>query len=238
MARYLADVGPQGAIDHPFKFKWWPFSTDSAARKVLYDAHFGQVNAAAHFADSIISDQKSFNVYYQFLNDLQKVNEWKQVVIRGSTWTEGQFNTQTVSVPWNNELLSISTYNLFNVHSTGKHLTAKFTAPNKSLTVFNLLLSNNDTSPSVQNIHIVNENIAYFFFGWCYAVTLDNGKHWALWDAERSLDNWNCCDSNLIRSITLTAQGNGVMEIQEDSSNRHLTKLYTIDFGRTWARKK
>ena len=88
---------------------------------------------------------------------------------------------------------------------------------------------------SKENIHLLNENVAYIFFGRRFAVTTDNGRNWKIWDAKKDLPNWECCTYDFIKSVNLLEDGSGTMTLKPDSNKRgEISELKTKDFGKTW----
>jgi photosystem II stability/assembly factor-like uncharacterized protein len=86
-----------------------------------------------------------------------------------------------------------------------------------------------------EQVHFINDQTAYAFMGWTYAVTTDGGKTWSVWTAERDLPNWQCCNYKLIRDVQLAADGTGKM-IFNPVPNRQgeVPELRTRDYGRHW----
>lgn len=84
------------------------------------------------------------------------------------------------------------------------------------------------------SIAFVDEKTAYIFFGWMYAVTLDSGKTWSIWDGSRELPEWKCCNYSLIKGVTLNRDGQGEMRLSA-ADGEVAGKLKTEDFGQTWA---
>ena len=88
-----------------------------------------------------------------------------------------------------------------------------------------------------EQVRRVNDGVAYLFMGWMYAVTTDGGKSWSVWNAERDLPAWQCCNYRLIGDVALNADGTGTMTCNViDSARGEVPKLLTRDFGRTWTR--
>lgn len=79
----------------------------------------------------------------------------------------------------------------------------------------------------------LNDNVAYIFMGWKYAVTIDGGRTWSVWDAETSLTDWKCCNYFLIKNIELKKDGKGKMFLS-NANNETANILETIDYGQTW----
>lgn len=84
------------------------------------------------------------------------------------------------------------------------------------------------------NIQIVNEKVAVIFMGWKAAVTYDAGKNWNLWNAEKDIPNWKCCNYGLIEKINIDENGNGSMLLDPIPNRNESKELYTSDFGKSW----
>ena len=85
-------------------------------------------------------------------------------------------------------------------------------------------------------IHFVNDNVAFVFMGWMYAVTADRGLTWSVWDAGDNLPNWQCCNYRLIADVQLNADGTGTMTLRPIQDRRgEVPQLRTKDFGRHWS---
>ena len=86
-----------------------------------------------------------------------------------------------------------------------------------------------------QNVRFVTSNTAYFFMGWKYAVTTDGGRQWNVWNAEKNLTGWQCCNYVLIKDVVLTKGGNGKMILSPIQGRAgEVPELVTSDFGRHW----
>jgi len=95
---------------------------------------------------------------------------------------------------------------------------------------------NDDAVPIPQrNVRFVNEQVAYAFIGWKYAITTDAGRTWNVWNAEKDLPGWQCCNYRLIDDVEVRPDGSGKM-IMEPIPGRsgELPELHTADFGRHW----
>ena len=86
-----------------------------------------------------------------------------------------------------------------------------------------------------KNVRFVNDQIAYVFMGWKYAITTDSGKTWSLWNAETDLPGWRCCNYELIGDIDIRPNGSGKMTTNQIlGRSGELPVLHTTDFGRHW----
>jgi len=86
-----------------------------------------------------------------------------------------------------------------------------------------------------KNVRFVNEEVAYAFMGWKYVITTDSGKTWSLWNAEKDLARWQCCNYQLIKDVEVKRNGSGKMIMEPIPGRRgELPELHTTDFGRHW----
>ena len=99
-----------------------------------------------------------------------------------------------------------------------------------------MLFRHDDPVPISHNqVHFVNDQVGYCFMGWMYAVTTDSGAHWAVWNAERDLPNWKCCNYVLIREVDIAPDGAGVMKLNAVPQRQgEVPELHTQDYGRHW----
>jgi len=91
---------------------------------------------------------------------------------------------------------------------------------------------------SSENIHIVNDKVAFVFLGWKAAVTSDAGMTWNLWSAEKDIVNWRGVNYGLIEKINMLENGNGTMILDPIPDRNEPKELYTSDFGKTWKETK
>lgn len=91
---------------------------------------------------------------------------------------------------------------------------------------------------SDENIHIINDKIAFVFMGWKAAVTSDGGKNWNLWNAEKDIQNWQCCNYGMIEKLRISENGEGIMIFNPIPSGNEPKELSTYDFGKTWKQTK
>jgi hypothetical protein len=99
------------------------------------------------------------------------------------------------------------------------------------------------TSPNIieipkRQIRFVNDKIGYLFMNGVYAVTLDAGHTWSVWDAELDLENWQCCNRQFIEEVALVSDGTGKMKITPiKHHSNYISELYTGDYGKHWSVK-
>ena len=100
-----------------------------------------------------------------------------------------------------------------------------------------ILIFRHDTSVwiSRDQVRFVNDKIGYVFMGWMYGVTSDAGTTWSVWNAQRDLPGWKCCDYNFIRAVRIAPHGIGTMQVSPIGQGRgEVAELHTTDYGRHW----
>jgi hypothetical protein len=84
-------------------------------------------------------------------------------------------------------------------------------------------------------VRFPSNRIGYVFMGWKYAVTTDGGLSWSVWNAEKDLPGWECCNYLLIKDVRLELDGTGTMKLNAIPGRRgEVAELHTTDFGRHW----
>jgi hypothetical protein len=87
-----------------------------------------------------------------------------------------------------------------------------------------------------QQVRFVNNKIGYLFMGWQYGVTTDGGLTWSVWNAEKDLPGWQCCNYKLIQDIRIAPDGNGTMRLNPIPQRAgEVPELRTKDYGRHWS---
>ena len=211
-------------------------------RNVLFDAEFSQTPSESILKKGEELSSSGFNVEYSFVPDLTQPGIRKKVVLRGSTWTEGKYNIENQELDWATGRISVTAYDLYNVEPSSRYYTFGYKTKHsgyvrpyeKTRVIFNLHQSDL-VPPPVKQVKILNESVAYVYMGWMYSVSLDGGQTWHLWDAERNIPEWKCCDPGLIREVSISDQGSGVMTLRLDP-NKPESQVYlrTTDFGQHW----
>lgn len=98
--------------------------------------------------------------------------------------------------------------------------------------------TDDDVPLPVKNVHFVSTDAGFLFMGWKYAVTTDGGQHWAVWNAERDLPDWQCCNYGLIGNVEMMSSGVGKMTLRPIQGRRgEVDQLFTSDYGRHWTVK-
>lgn len=93
---------------------------------------------------------------------------------------------------------------------------------------------NADLQPE-KNLYFLNDGKIYFYFGWKFAISLDNGKTWNVWSADRKLRDFQTEEYDLIKNAVIEKNGTGKMELNRNNKSNKLTlTLVTKDYGQHW----
>ena len=91
------------------------------------------------------------------------------------------------------------------------------------------------------NIRFIDNLTGLVFMESIYAVTTDAGATWSIWDATKSIPNWNWYEYGAIKDVQLFPDGKGlmVMKPQDDSSRNDVVDIQfrTVDYGCHWNRE-
>lgn len=178
------------------------------------------------------------NLWYSYIPDLSAPYKTQRVVLRGRDY----FSTKKVLESWEASTsdfkISVSAYKLINVEPAGTYYTFSSGTRAKNFDDMDSVVTiRRDIQIPIphENVKLIGDKIGYIFMGWVYAVTTDGGKTWTKWDAEQALPNWQCCNQNLIRSVTIESNGIGTMTLNLGKDKEGITLLRTQDYGKTWA---
>jgi photosystem II stability/assembly factor-like uncharacterized protein len=97
-----------------------------------------------------------------------------------------------------------------------------------------------DDQPKIpaDQVRFVNDQTGYLFMGWIFAVSTDGGVNWSVWDANKDLPNWQCCNYGLIRDVNIAEKGDGLMRLNPIQDRRgEVPELRTRDYGQHWSAK-
>jgi hypothetical protein len=86
------------------------------------------------------------------------------------------------------------------------------------------------------SVRFISDKVGYVFLGWKCAVTNDGGQTWSVWDADKDVPHWSCCNYGLIRAVELSVQGRGKMTLHTIPGRNEPTELMTEDYGKHWHR--
>ncbi len=88
------------------------------------------------------------------------------------------------------------------------------------------------------SVQFINSQIGYAFFGQKFAVTMDTGENWTVWDAWEAnkimqFEQYKLYPS--IEEVNIESNGYGRMRLYSISNKSvNQPELKTIDYGRTW----
>jgi hypothetical protein len=99
-----------------------------------------------------------------------------------------------------------------------------------------MIFRHDDPNPIARDqVRFVNDQVAFVFMGWMYAVTTDAGNSWSVWNGEKELPKGYGCNYRLIRSVNIDMDGAGTMILNPIPQRQgELPELHTTDFGRHW----
>lgn len=86
-----------------------------------------------------------------------------------------------------------------------------------------------------RQVRFVNDKVGHFFMGWKYAATTDGGARWFVWNTEKYLPGWECCNYKLIREVSVSPDGTGHMKLNPIPQRAgEMPELHTKDYGQHW----
>lgn len=178
------------------------------------------------------------NEWYIYYQNLEKKDETKTVILKG----KDPFAVKNIIDSWDTSdktiKLNVTAYELKNVEPPGIYYTFESI---KGSTLWREIMTyrHKEQVPIPRNqVRFVNDKIAYVFMGWLFAVTVDSGYSWSVWDASEILPDWHCCNFDLIEDIKIAPDGTGTMFIGSiPGQQRGGSKLVTDDYGRHWTSK-
>ena len=206
----------------------------SSARRCKYDAMcFEPLLEPGAYPSSSGS-----NLILSFAPDLRQPNVEKTVVLRGANWREEKYNLETQEVTGPTDKITVTAYNTHNVDPPGRYYTFSYHEAKDNdqdgRVIFNFR-QDEAIPPPINQVRFITDDAVYVYMGWMYSVTTDAGKTWRLWDAEKDLPGWKCCDPGLIRDVSISTEGTGIMTLRPDSGQpEKLLYLRTNDFGLHW----
>lgn len=197
----------------------------------FYDASFYRENPGGSIGH--------FNEWYIYRPDPNNPENEKTVVLKGVAPRTSEDIVETKEVSRADLKIRVSAYKLKDVEPEGVYY--GFDGINKDAlgaTVVMTFRRDEQVPIPLTNIRFVNDQIAYIFMGWMYAVTTDGGRTWSVWDASEALPNWKCCNYDLIEEVRIEDDGTGNMRLgQIPGQSSEVSKLVTKDYGQHWAVK-
>lgn len=86
-----------------------------------------------------------------------------------------------------------------------------------------------------EQIRFVSDRVAYVFIGPKFAVTIDGGNSWSVWDGSSHLRSGEGYQLFKYPKVEIDAAGHGVMTIEPLEERYGTTRhLYTKDYGQHW----
>ncbi len=86
-----------------------------------------------------------------------------------------------------------------------------------------------------EQVRFANDQVAYVFMNWMYAVTTDGGNSWRVSEMRDLLPNGERCFYGFIEDLRIDENGTGEVKLHIIASPKDQTKvLETNDFGRCW----
>ncbi len=210
----------------------------SSSRRTLYDACCLRSPAEPMLESDGDPLSSGYNLTLSYAQDLNQTNVKKTIVLRGSTWTQGKHNLQTQEVTGPKGKVVVMAYDIYNVEPPSRYYTFSYHTAKDNYQYKRIIFNihQDEAAPlPINQVRFVTDEVVYIYMGWIFSVTTDAGKTWRLWDAERDLPGWTCCDSGLIREVSISFQGTGTMTVIPDSQEpEKLLQLRTNDFGQHW----
>jgi hypothetical protein len=176
------------------------------------------------------------NEFYIYCPDLKRRQERpRRVVLRGEDPYAERRVIESKEIKTISYVTRVCSYELVGVDPPGTYYSLEVSQIG-SHTWRTILLLRNPTRAPIPPGYVKGDTgtVSIVALGWMCAVTADKGNTWEVWDAERSVEGWQCCDFSLIRSIVLQPDGTVVMKIAPNTDNSDLQTLYTRDYGKSW----
>lgn len=198
-------------------------ASQTRSRPVYYDAYFQREPVNRSFTTAC-------NAWYSYSPDLDKPDKISIVVLKG-TLRFRKRNILVIKEASNVAIdVRITSYNLEGVDPSMSYYTVESKKNDSGDWQEILSLRQEATSKIPEHpIQFVDDRIAYVFFGYMYACTIDGGNTWAAWDGEYDIQDGKCCNNMLIQDVNINVNGSGKMELGVYPWN-----LYTNDYGRHW----
>ena len=212
-------------------------STDSSIQaQDLYDACF--IRAANNGVDFEAKEM------YSYIPDLARPSNKKIITLKGSFLSNASEEIERSEVKNGDLAVRITSYKIEHLSPSGIYYTfrsfkgAGNTDDNEEYKTIMTLRQDKLVTIPVHQIRFINDHIGYVFMGWKYAITIDGGESWSVWDAEADLQGWQCCNYSLIRDIQIASDGSGTMSLNSSPQEQdNMSVLHTKDYGRHWNRE-
>lgn len=171
------------------------------------------------------------NEWYTYAPDLNKPDERKAVVLKGGRGLGPKRVLETWVGSVGSSEIRLRSYELDHVEPKGVYYTFDNGGSDYDDRGGIMTIRLDQRIPlSTERVRVVNEHVTYFFLGWKYAVTLDEGRAWAVWDGE---DDASMCGH--IEEVSVSPDGVGRMAYRlADGRAGLVRRFHTRDFGQHW----
>lgn len=89
-----------------------------------------------------------------------------------------------------------------------------------------------------EQIRFANEQVAYVYMGWMYAVTTDGGAKWNVSAISDLIPDGSNCGYDCIKDFQIDSNGMGEAKLRLIGNTKNGLKVYEItDFGKSWREK-
>lgn len=200
---------------------------ESTERATLADATFFRTlpSASSHNAGE--------NEFFVYDPTMSGSGGQRRVVLKGIDSFAIKRNLEVWGPQGKNDTLRISAYELPTVEPSRIYYSLESRESNSEWET--IMTSQQDGALRIprDQLRFLNNRIAYAFIGSLFAVTLDGGVEWTVWDSERDIpcnDRWA---KSVITEVLMQETGNGIMKVSFLGQSRSLD-LATTDFGAHW----
>jgi hypothetical protein len=201
-------------------------TSDRTNRSIQYDANFnreGPGGLGGNFE------------WYMYSPDLNNPDETKRIVLKGRDPYANKKVIDSWQIGNTAFIIYITSYELEGVEPCGIYFTFEAVLNSSDRREIMTFRSNERVAIPRDQVRFINDRIGYVFMGWMYAVTTDSGRNWSVWDADRDLPNWQCCNYGLIQDVQIAPDGTGTMKLNPIPGRAgEVSELYTKDYGRHW----
>lgn len=198
---------------------------DASLHRTLYDAVFYR---QGHGAIASGGD----NEWYIYRPELGNPDKTQVVILKGTLRSRpkeliGDWETKRGGLK-----IRLITYELPDVIPRGIYHTFQ-SSQGEGTSWSDIMTVRKETlaSPRGDQVVFINEQVAFIFMDWIYAVTTDGGRTWFTWDTEQDFPSIECCDYTRIQEVYVSSDGKGIMKI---SRLGEIQELHTKDYGKQW----